>query len=92
MMLRPYFPALAILFTAATCLGAFTKAEAAPPGHHPEVTGPLPQQYAGHRPDMVQGAIKLWNMVIEDGQDKAAVEEGRKRLEELQKLADGAEK
>jgi len=31
-------------------------------------------------------------MVIEDGQDKAAVEEGRKRLEELQKLADGAEK
>lgn len=55
-------------------------------------TGPLPQQYAGQRPDMVRGAIKLWNMVIEDGQDKAAVEEGRKRLEELQKLADGAEK
>ena len=55
-------------------------------------TGPLPQQYAGQRPDMVQGAIQLWNMVIEDGQDKATVEEGRKRLEELQKLADGAEK
>lgn len=54
--------------------------------------GPLPQQYAGQRPDMAKAAIGLWNLVIEDGQDKAAVEEGRKRLVELQKLADEAEK
>ena len=55
-------------------------------------TGPLPQQYTGQRPGMAKGAIELWNMVIEDGQDKAAVEEGRKRLAELQKLAEGVEK
>jgi hypothetical protein len=51
-------------------------------------TGPLPQQYAAQRGDMVKGAIALWNLVIEDGQDKAAVEEGRKRLVELQKLTE----
>jgi len=55
-------------------------------------TGPLPQQYAPQRPDMAKGAIQLWKLVIEDGQDKASVEEGRKRLVELQKLADGVEK
>ena len=55
-------------------------------------TGPLPQQYAPQRPDMAKGAIQLWKMVIEDGQDKAAVEEGQKRLDELRKLAEGSEK
>ncbi|MCE9524806.1 MAG: hypothetical protein K8R36_01980 [Planctomycetales bacterium] len=55
-------------------------------------TGPLPQQYAAQRGDMVKGAIGLWNLVIEDGQDKAAVEEGEKSLAELRKLTEGSEK
>lgn len=50
-------------------------------------TGPLPQQYRTQRAGMARDAIKLWEAVIEDGQDEAAVAEGRKRLIELQKLA-----
>lgn len=55
-------------------------------------TGPLPQQYANQRADMARGAIKLWSMVIEDGQDKEAIADGQKRLVELQKLVEGGEK
>ena len=55
-------------------------------------TGPLPQQYANQRAGMAEGAIKLWNMVIDDGQDKEAVADGKKRLVELLKLVDNGEK
>lgn len=53
-------------------------------------SGPLPQQYAAQRPNMARAAIRLWELVIDDGQDAAAVEEGRRRLAELGKLADPA--
>ncbi len=52
-------------------------------------TGPLPAQYQGQRPNMAKGAIQLWNLVIQDGQDEAAAAEGKRRLPDLQKLADG---
>lgn len=55
-------------------------------------TGPLPQQYANQRAGMAEGAIKLWSMVIDDGQDKEAVADGKKRLVELLKLVDNGEK
>ncbi len=55
-------------------------------------TGPLPQQYANQRAGMAEGAIKLWNIVIDDGQDKEAVADGKKRLVELLKLVDNGEK
>lgn len=50
-------------------------------------TGPLPAQYARQRPDMVRAATELWKLVIEDGQDQAAVAEGQRRLIDLQKAA-----
>ena len=49
-------------------------------------TGPLPQQYSAQRPDMAKAAISMWQQILGDGQDKAAVAEGEKRLPELNKL------
>lgn len=51
-------------------------------------TGPLPKQYANQRAGMAEGAIKLWNLVIDDGQDKEAVADGKRRLVELLKLVE----
>lgn len=50
-------------------------------------SGDLPPQYAKQRPDMLAAAIKLWEMVIEDGEDKKAVTEARQRIPKLKKLA-----
>ena len=49
-------------------------------------SGPLPQQYAAMRGSMLQAAINLWELVINDGQDADAVKEARKRLPELKEL------
>jgi len=46
-------------------------------------TGDLPPQYAKQRNEMLQAAINLWTLVIQDGQDAKAVAEGEKRLPEL---------
>jgi hypothetical protein len=35
---------------------------------------------------MARAAIELWKLVIEDGQDPAAVAEGKKRVGELEAL------
>ncbi len=51
-------------------------------------TGELPGQYAPQRPAMAQAAIELWNLVVEDGQDREAVTEARRRIPELEKLVD----
>ena len=48
-------------------------------------SGPLPQQYAAQQPDMLTAAVRLWQMVIEDGQDRRAVAEARRRIPELTK-------
>lgn len=48
--------------------------------------GPLPAQYQRQRPDMARAAVELWTLVINDGQDEAAVAQGRERLRELDKL------
>jgi predicted esterase len=50
-------------------------------------SGELPPQYAPQRPAMARAAVELWNLVIEDGQDREAVVEARRRLPELEKLA-----
>lgn len=46
-------------------------------------TGDLPPQYAKQRKDMLQAAINLWTLVVEDGKDEKAVAEAKKRLPEL---------
>ncbi len=50
-------------------------------------SGELPAQYAPQRPAMARAAVELWNLVIEDGQDREAVDEARRRLPDLEKLA-----
>lgn len=52
-------------------------------------SGPIDKQYLAQRPQMAQAALELWKLVIEDGQDAAAVSEAKRRLPELEKLADG---
>lgn len=51
-------------------------------------SGKLPEQYAKQRPDMAKAAIALWQNVIEDGGDTKAVAEGKRRIPELNKLAE----
>lgn len=48
--------------------------------------------YAAQRPGMAKAAARLWERVVADGQDEAAVAEGKKRLEELQKVIEGDKK
>jgi pimeloyl-ACP methyl ester carboxylesterase len=43
-------------------------------------TGPLPQQYQAQRPEMLDAAIQLWNVVLRDAQDKQATQQARRRL------------
>lgn len=52
-------------------------------------SGPLPNEYAKSRPQWAKEAMGMWVQIIKDGQDATAVEEGKKRLPELQKLAEG---
>ncbi|MDB5336096.1 MAG: hypothetical protein JWN70_1715 [Planctomycetaceae bacterium] len=46
-------------------------------------TGDLPEQYAKQRSAMLEAAINLWMMVVQDGQDAKAVADGEKRLPDL---------
>lgn len=47
-------------------------------------TGPLPDTYAKQKPAMLEGALKLWGEVIQDGHDEKIVEEARTRVVELE--------
>jgi predicted esterase len=47
--------------------------------------GELPPQYAKQRKDMLQAAINLWMLVLQDGKDEKAVAEAEKRIPELKK-------
>ncbi len=51
-------------------------------------TGDLPEQYAKQRAAMLEAAINLWTMILEDGQDAKAVADGEKRLPELKQRLD----
>lgn len=44
----------------------------------------LPKQYIAQRPAMLQAAAALWQLVIQDGQDQAAVKEAEARLPVIQ--------
>ena len=57
-------------------------------------SGELPPQYANQRKDMVEAAINLWMLVIQDGHDDKAVDDGRRRLPKLQAMrkSDGEDK
>ena len=48
-------------------------------------TGDLPDQYAKQRGAMLEAAINLWTMIVEDAQDAKAVADGKKRVPELKK-------
>jgi hypothetical protein len=49
-------------------------------------SGQLPEVYAAGRPKMAEAALQLWKMVIDDGQDKQAVAEGKRRIAELSQM------
>jgi pimeloyl-ACP methyl ester carboxylesterase len=49
-------------------------------------TGELPPQYANQRNDMLEAAINLWTLVIQDGQDDKAVDDGQRRLSKLKAM------
>jgi predicted esterase len=53
-------------------------------------SGPLPEQYAEQRSDMLQAAIELWRQVVADSPDSAAGREGARRIPVLEQLLDGA--
>ncbi len=53
-------------------------------------SGELPPQYANQRKDMLEAAVNLWSLVIQDGQDKNAVTEAQVRLPKLKELLDSA--
>ena len=57
-------------------------------------TGELPPQYVNQRKEMLEAAINLWTLVIQDGQDDKAVDDGQRRLLKLKALlmSDGEEK
>lgn len=48
-------------------------------------SGPLPQQYANQRADMLQAAVSLWEQVVADQPDSPAGKEGAKRIPALKK-------
>ena len=49
-------------------------------------SGPLPKQYEKQKASMINAAIRLWLSVVDDGQDKAAVAEAKRRIPILQAL------
>lgn len=49
-------------------------------------SGELPPQYANQRKDMLEAAINLWMLVIQDGQDDKAVDDGQRRLLKLKAM------
>lgn len=55
-------------------------------------SGELPPQYANQRKEMLEAAINLWMLVIQDGQDDKAVDDGQRRLPKLKaKLMNGGD-
>jgi dienelactone hydrolase len=48
--------------------------------------GPLPKEYEKQRVDMIREAVKLWAALIDENVDEKAVEEAKKRIEELLKV------
>ncbi len=53
--------------------------------------GPLPPQYVKQRPDMLKQALKLWAVILKDGQDAGAIKDAEKRVPELIKLLEAKE-
>jgi predicted esterase len=51
-------------------------------------SGDLPTQYVKLRPDMAKKAVQLWKQVLADNPDSDAGREAKKRIPELEKLAD----
>jgi hypothetical protein len=51
-------------------------------------SGDLPAQYIKGRPQYAKQAIELWKQVVADAPDSEAGREGRKRIPELEKLAE----
>jgi predicted esterase len=49
-------------------------------------SGPLPMSYEKIRPDMLRRCIELWEKVLQDGKDAAAVKQAKERLPVLQKM------
>lgn len=49
-------------------------------------SGPLPEQYAEQRADMLQAAIELWRQVVADSPDSEAGKEGAERIPALEQL------
>ena len=49
-------------------------------------SGELPPQYANQRKEMLEGAISLWMLVIQDGQDDKAVDDGQRRVPKLKAM------
>lgn len=49
-------------------------------------SGPLPKQYLPQKESILKAAIQLWGQVLQDGQDKAAVAEAKRRIPQLEAL------
>lgn len=52
-------------------------------------SGELPDQYLNQRAAMLTAAVQLWQVIVDDGQDAAAVAEGKRRIPELRRLVEG---
>jgi len=48
--------------------------------------GPLPSQYEGQRKPMVEAALQLWDVVVEDGQDASAVADAKLVVPKLKEI------
>jgi hypothetical protein len=55
-------------------------------------SGELPPQYANQRKDMLEAAVNLWLLVIQDGQDDKAVDDGQRRVPKLKAMLMAEEK
>ena len=49
-------------------------------------SGPLPKQYERQRESMLNAAVQLWGLVLQDAQDKPAVAEAKRRIPQLEAL------
>ncbi len=56
------------------------------------VSGDLPKIYAQERPGLARMAVELWQKVAADGPDTPAGMEAKKRIPELEKIADNTDK
>jgi len=53
-------------------------------------SGPLPAQYEKQRADMIRGALKLWQQVLDDAPESPAGKEAAQRIGELKGRASGS--